>query len=253
MATSRRMRGRRIAVIAATCIVLIGGVVAALAIPRASTPSPSPSHTAAAGPRALTIDEAERLAVARFLAYQVGSVRFDTAVETGDGKMYLDGRVDHRAAVGIASAEMDGASAIITWNESTFVGWNGASSGSDVPSAPPPQPGGARPLDPTASSIDTVLLLVLSLGADRPENAQLLAQSDAAWLRADEIDDVTVDVFSGPSSADSAERDGGNTRFWIDAEGALLRFEAELPSQTVTVDLKTEKYVAVPASPQLAR
>jgi hypothetical protein len=252
MVVLRRAMRRRLWGAAALSAALIGGIVATVAVAGAGTPEPVPTSTATSAPRALSTDEAERLAVARFLAYQSGSTQFRTEVTAGGAPVALRGRVDHRAGVGIAAAELDGDTAIVTWNASTFVGWGGIAADPGIPAAPPAEPGAARPLDPSTSSVDAVLLLVLSLGMDRPENAQLLAQSDAAWLRADEIDGAPVDVIAGPSDADSAERNGGNTRFWIDSDGRLLRFEADLPSQTVTVDLTPEQGVPVPLAAQLA-
>lgn len=210
---------------------------------------PPSSAAAATGPHALTTEEAERLAVARFLAYQDGSREFRTAVSSNDVTVTLHGRVDYRAKLGIAAVATGAESAVITWNGSTFVGWDQAGDGDAVPPVLPAEPGGARPLDPTASAVDTVLALLLGLGIDRPDNAQLLQQSDAAWLRVDDVAGTPVDVFSGPSPAGS-EGLGGSTRFWVDSRGQLLRFEADLPSGTVMIDLLREEYSALPASPQ---
>lgn len=212
-------------------------------------PMPAASSLAE-GPRGLTTEEAERLSVARFLAYRDGSRRFEVDVATVDGTVALRGRVDYRTGVGIATAALAGGTAVVTWDADTVVGWVGAGDGTTVPDAPPPPPGAARPLDPSASTVDAVLVLLASLGTDRPENAQLLASSDAQRLRADEVDGVPVDVFAGPSDADTGEG-AGTTRFWVDESGVLLRFEADLHSGAVSVLLRPEQYVAVPRAPDL--
>ncbi|WP_223623120.1 hypothetical protein [Microbacterium sp. EST19A] len=241
---------RWIAVGAVVAILLVAiGVWALVALRPADAPAPTAS-SAAEGPRGLTTEEAERLAAARFLAYRDGSRGFEVDVPTADGPVALRGRVDYRTGVGITTAALEDGAAVVTWDADTFVGWVGEGDGVTVPDAPPAVPGAARPLDPSASPVDAVLVLLASLGADRPENAQLLATSDAQWLRADEVGGVPVDVFAGPSDADSGEG-AGTTRFWIDESGALLRFEADLPSGTVSMRLHPEQYVAVPRAPEL--
>jgi hypothetical protein len=232
----------------AIAAVVIGLLL--LAGQRVDSPPGSTPSASAAAPRPLTTEEAERLAVARFLAYQDGSRVFHSEVVADGTAVSLDGRVDYRSGVGIAVAGSGEESAVLTWNGTTLVGWPSSAAAAEIPAQAPPEPGGARPLDPSSSAVDTVLLLVRGLGADRPENAQLLQQSDAEWLRSDDLDGVRVDVIAGPSDADTGEH-GGNTRYWIDERGALLRFEADLPAGTVVVDLDPEDHVAVQASPQL--
>ncbi|MFC8344779.1 hypothetical protein [Streptomyces sp. NPDC057280] len=89
--------------------------------------------------------------------------------------------------------------------------------------------------------LDTGLRLVLGLAADRPDNAQLLAQSGPSWLRGDRIDGRPLDVFSGPrprpqGSAPPAGR--SPLAYWIDADGDLRRVTATLGTgRTVTVDV----------------
>jgi hypothetical protein len=240
---------RWIALGAVAAVLLALGAWAMIALRTADAPAPPPSPVVE-GPRALTTAEAERLAVARFLAYRDGSRAFEVDVSTADGIVALHGRVDYRIGVGIAAAALDDGSAIIAWDGDTFVGWVGEGDGTTVPDAAPTAPGAARPLDPSGSTVDAVLVLLANLGADRPENAQLLETSDAQWLRADEVDGAPVDVFAGPSDPDSGEG-AGTTRFWIDRSGALLRFEADLPSGTVSVLLHPEPYIAVPRAPEL--
>lgn len=244
------MTTRRWVALGLVAAVLLGIGAWALVAPRPfDVPSPTASP-AVEGPRALTAEEAERLAAARFLAYRDGSRGFAVDVSTADGPVALHGRVDYRTGVGIAAAALDGGAAILAWDGDTVVGWVGEGDGVTVPDAPPAAPGASRPLDPSASTVDAVLVLLASLGADRPDNAQLLQTSDAQWLRADDVDGVPVDVFAGPSESASGEG-AGTTRFWVDEAGALLRFEADLPSGTVSMLLQPEQFVAVPRAPEL--
>ncbi|MEV4736701.1 MULTISPECIES: hypothetical protein [unclassified Microbacterium] len=245
------MKRRRGVLVAAACaVVLAGGITAVVLANPASGPLPTASASASAGPRALTTEESERLAVGRFLAYQDGSRTFRTEVSADGVVVQLEGRVDYRAGIGLASARAGDESAVITWNGATFVGWAEASVVDGIPVAAPSEPGGARRLDPSASRVDTVLALLLSLGGDRPENAQLLQQSDAAWLRADEVDGVPVDVFAGPSDADTGEG-AGTVRYWVDDRGAVHRIEADLPSGGVVIELGIEEHVPIAAAPEL--
>ncbi|MCM3778755.1 hypothetical protein [Microbacterium hydrocarbonoxydans] len=243
MSTAGGRRGRRAAAFAvAFCIA---GVAAGCHV----VPS-EPSASPAASPRPLRVEEADRLAIARFLAFQDGCTEFRTLVEAEGVEVSLRGRVDHRSGVGLASATADGDTAVVMWDADTLVGWPDAG-GAEFPTAPPAEAGGARPLDPSASAVDTVLLLLTSLAADRPDNAQLLRQSDARWLRADEVAGEPVDVFAGPSDPDHPETADTQTRYWVDAEGRVVRFEAGLASQTVVIDLVPRPDVTVARVPAL--
>lgn len=62
---------------------------------------------------------------------------------------------------------------------------------------------------------------MFALVSDRPENAQLLRQSDARFLGTQQIDGTELSVFRLPSSDGS----GGQTRMWLDADGALRRLD----------------------------
>lgn len=63
--------------------------------------------------------------------------------------------------------------------------------------------------------------VIFTLMADRPENAQLLRQSDARYLGSREVDGTRLSVFRLPSE----DGTGGETRMWIDADGALHRVD----------------------------
>lgn len=67
------------------------------------------------------------------------------------------------------------------------------------------------------------LAVIFSLGADRPENAQLLRQSDATYLGTAELDGEQLQVFRLPS-VDGAG--GATTRMWLDEDGRLRRLDA---------------------------
>jgi hypothetical protein len=91
-----------------------------------------------------------------------------------------------------------------------------------------------------SNGFDNFLLTLLLLGADRPENPQLLRQSAAQVMRTDRIGGVPVTVFSGPQAQTSADtpattanrtptdrpRASSRLRFWVDGQGGIRRFQA---------------------------
>lgn len=72
------------------------------------------------------------------------------------------------------------------------------------------------------SAPSPMLRVVFGLGSDRPENAQLLRQSDARYLGAAEDAGRTLQVFRAPSADGAPAR----TRLWVDDDGALRRLDA---------------------------
>jgi hypothetical protein len=214
---------------------------------------------------ALTSDEANRLAMSRFLNYQKSGIRFTASVPTPDGPLPLTGELDFSRKVGIAvtkfidsggtgkSASTD--SAIIEWNAETVFTWLGAGNGMTVPTGLPITVPTRRSLDPSASNVDSALVLLLNLGSDQPDNAQLLQRSNARWLHRDQVDGVSVDVISGPTAESSsltknavaalAISNVANTRtqYWIDSSGRMVKFVAYLSSGPVAVALNGSGFV----------
>ena len=239
-------------------LAVAGGTVWTLAFTRHQS-VPAAAATAA---RPLTEDEADRLAVTRFRNYQVTGVSFSTTVPSPQGPLPIEGYVDFRRHLGYAATELTAAgttqTGVLQWNLSTALTWLGAGNGTSPPATVPTGNGSPRTLSASNSSLDTVLLLLLNLGSDRPDNAQLLRQSDARWLRSDTVRGTTVDVFQGPSSSStggagattaptsSAATSGGNTDYYVDANGKLLRFVAELASGSVSIELGAHPFVMFP-------
>lgn len=74
-----------------------------------------------------------------------------------------------------------------------------------------------------AEGPSAALAVIFSLGADRPENAQLLRQSDATYLGTVDVDGEQQQVFRLPS----VDGEGGaSTRMWLDEDGRLQRLDA---------------------------
>lgn len=161
----------------------------------------------------LTIEQSEMLAQARFQVASRGEVVLEISALPDDDVSHLDltltfDPVEHlawgtmaRGPEGIAvsedvviSPELFATDASGDWRTGTF------------DQGPSP-----------------ALAVMFSLGADRPENAQLLRQSDARYLGDAELDGETLSVFRLPSA------DGGapaSTRMWLDADGRLRRLDA---------------------------
>ncbi|MFE5489151.1 hypothetical protein ACFQ7Z_04200 [Streptomyces virginiae] len=199
-----------------------------LALTACSAPAPDSKPAA---PRHLTTEEADRMALARFTTYRRGSGDVTATVPSGGRTITLTGRIDWRRHHGYAELRDDTTPPtreLVHWNPRGVVDrprWTGG-----LPDRPPASGWELHPLQPHSAALDSMLLLLLNLGSDRPDNAQLLARSDARWLRADRIDGVPVIVVSGPGAPGAPAGSGrlGNTRYWIDGDGRLLRFQARL-------------------------
>ena len=213
--------------------------------------SPTPQESVQQEGTGLTSAQSERLAVTRFRNFDAGTRAVHLVIPQSEvGEIQLTGWYDFGQGVGYGAVAGGGT---VWWNSDTVAF-------RDTPSAEPgiplPTDGWVGyPLDPSANPLATALALVGSLGADRPENPQLLAQSDAVWLRSDAIGTTAVDVFVGPSadgattSAPSSER----ARYWVDDIGTLLVFEAPVSGVWMTVDFSDGGAVLLPSvSPSTA-
>jgi hypothetical protein len=203
-------------------------------------------------PKALTSEQSERLAVARFRNFDAGVRTIDATLPSDSGEIRLEGWFDYAGGVGYAQVTVDSvASGLVWWTHETIAIRSAPSEGAPLPWPEDGWESGA--LDPSSTTLANSVALIASLGSDRPENPQLLAQSDAAWLRADTVGEVEVDVFAGPSADSVATASSDlSTRalYWVDATGLLLRFESPLtpaPAQ-LTVDFGTADQVELPPS-----
>ncbi len=177
-------------------------------------------------PRQLTAGEAEQLALARFNLHQRGQVPV-TMDWRGSPDASISAILDLDSALGfgtISTKKTDGVPAV-----SRYIGWNQAA----IATAPLADGGGAptredwstRALS-TSVPQDIFLTLALTLGSDRPENPLLLRQGAARFLRRDRVRDVPVKVIQGPRPA--GDERSSRTRYWLDKDGTLMRFQAYL-------------------------
>ncbi|MBD0840018.1 hypothetical protein [Streptomyces sp. TRM68416] len=208
-----------------------------------------PDGDGAAGPRPVSGAEAQRLALARFRTYQDSPSAVTVRAPTAGGAVEVRAVVDHRRhrAVGTYAVGSSGASGTSGASGSGLLAWDLAgiavARSAARPSGPEQLLREARRPGPaawtrrayTADPLDTALRLTLSLSADRPDNAQLLAQAGPLWLRGDAIDGRDYDVFAGPRPSHRPGR--SPLTYWIDTDGGLRRVTARIdPTRTATVD-----------------
>ncbi|WP_405760722.1 hypothetical protein [Streptomyces sp. NBC_00045] len=248
-----------------------------LAVLLASAGCTGPAADQPAEERALlTEQQAELLALARFTNYRSAAGTVSATIPVPGRTVRLDGRLDWRAHTGYAELrdETPGAAThwrhLLRWNRTTVsarFNWTGPR-----PDEPPADGWSERLLQPRSATVDSTLILLLSLGSDRPENAQLLVRSSARVVGHEKISGAPVTVFSGPgtdtdagtgtgtrdapaTSAPSAPGTPGRTRYWIDADGGLRRFAARLGGSGawMTADISRQPTPptapAVPAAP----
>lgn len=172
-------------------------------------------------PRELTAEEAELLATARFQLFRRGTVPVRMELP-GDPSTTItaDLVLDQGFAYGTTATEAG--DRVIAWSRAKLA--TAAFDGDAVPEAD--SPAWAARAVTTANRQDLFLTLALNMGSDRPENPLLLRRSTARYLRSDKVDGVGVKIFGGARPA--GDTSSPRTRFWIDGDGNLRRFEADL-------------------------
>ncbi|MDH6120928.1 hypothetical protein ABH930_004919 [Kitasatospora sp. GAS204A] len=238
---SHRTRWFRALIALAVCGTAVGGVAAYRSLSGGS------------GERPVTMDEASRLALSRLNVYQASPVAVTlTAAEGGGVVLRVSGVVDYRTHHGVGSYQTTGAG---------FTGSSGTSGATAAPQldqglivwdsdglglapaldgTPPWQQAehiprsGWSPRSYTTDPLDAGLQLLIGLGADRPDNPLLLAQSGARWLGRDRIDGRDYDEISGPRATGTTPGsgpDGGKSplTYWVDGNGGLRRVTMRMP------------------------
>lgn len=217
-----------------------------------ATASESSAPAGTSAPQSLTAEQAELLATMRVANYRAVEATFVTSVTEQAATLELHGVVNWQQHTGSAvfrttDRSEAGGRGLMQWNFEKVA----AHPGGDVDGPPPPPPADGtwqqRPIDPSKSALDAVLLLLLSVASPDPDNPQLLRQTDAAYLGTEIVDGRTATVFTGPTtdaatgaapatstappSADASPR----LTYWVAADGALVRLRAVVGNQNVTV------------------
>ncbi|SMQ58030.1 hypothetical protein SAMN06295943_0103 [Agreia sp. VKM Ac-1783] len=217
-------------------VVMVGVLGVAGCAPSDGPDAPTSSQAAGS---ALSTEQAQRLAIFRFNNFDSG-VRAVTFSIPGQQPVQFSGWVDYAAGAGygFASTTVDGAAdtGLLRFTPQTL-GYQPTT----LDKAPLPVPADGwqeSDLDPSATSLSNVVAVLLSLGNDRPDNPQLLQQTDALWLRSDDVDGVAVDVFASPTSDTPATAAPSNAaptiRYWIDETGHLMKAEIPVSGQADT-------------------
>ncbi|MFJ9692162.1 hypothetical protein [Kitasatospora sp. NPDC101183] len=228
-----RLLGALIA--AAVCAATAGGY----AVYRTVSGEDAPAE------RPVTVDEASRLALSRLTLYQASPAAVTLTADEGSGvRIEVTGIVDYRAHRGVGGYRTLGAAApaptagprtdqgLVVWD----TGGLGLAPAPQGENGPPWQQAehvarsGWSPRAYTTDPLDAGLQLLVQLGADRPDNPLLLAQSGARWLGRDRIDGRDYDRFSGPRARGAAP-DGGRSplTYWLDGDGGLRRVTMRMP------------------------
>ncbi|MFD8546887.1 hypothetical protein [Streptomyces sp. NPDC059649] len=206
------------------------------------------------GPRALTADEANRLAITRFRNYAAHGRAVTITVPGTAGGLTVTGSVDYQGKLGYGVVHGTGrdtsSDGLIKWTPTSVSVHPMANAPARAPASPPRSAWYSRPLLSSGSALDSSLTIALKLGSDRPDNAQLLPQNGAAWWGRDQVDGHRVDVMTGPSSPGRSGT-AGNVRYWVGPDGTMYRVRVSVgsESQPVVIDFDTQKYVPVKPVP----
>jgi hypothetical protein len=233
--------------VVAVCGITAAAVVAVIAFLVMGSSGPT-------GPRAVTSDEANRLAITRFRNYQAGGRAVTITVPTTAGGLVITGSIDYRAKLGYGVVRGTGrdtsSDGLIEWTATTVLVHPMANTPAEAPASPPGSDWYSRPLQTSGSSLDAALSITLGLGSDRPDNAELLPQNGAVWTGQDQVDGHQVDIMTGPTTGTKAGT-ANAVRYWIGADGTMYRVQAEVASesQPVVIDFDTQAYVPVQPVP----
>ncbi|GAA2017818.1 hypothetical protein GCM10009818_33490 [Nakamurella flavida] len=215
-------------------------VVAVLLAVAGCTTDGTPSAVAIEPPHRLTAEQAGQLAQIRFVNYTTGTrgVRVQLPAATDQPALDVVGYYDFTQHLGYAKVdqiqdEVRSVLGLVSWTPAT-IGVADATR-DDLPLPIPDEATPLTPLDPTTSTLNTMLAVITNLGADQPENADLLEQSDALWLRSELLNGVPVAVYAGPSA---------------DAETGVASSPAESATSPTTASPADPSAVPAPADDQ---
>lgn len=198
--------------------------------------------------RAVTAKEADRLAAARFLNYQDGGRKVEIVVPDSSARMTVTASIDFSEHIGYGvirtkGSKAPGSQGLLQWTPKVLALRASRVAPTVQPATPPPTGWQGRALQQQGASLDTALLLAFSLANDRPENAQLLKQNGARWLRSEQVVGKRTDVFAGPRTGGQASR----LRYWLDSRGRMVKVSARLRTseEPVTYTFGRGKYIPV--------
>lgn len=207
------------------------------------------SNSDASTPRALTADEANRLAITRFRNYETGGRAVRITVPDTAGELTVTASVDFRGkrAYGVlhGAGRNSSSDGLIRWTLTQLSVVPMTDAPATAPAAPPTVGWTNRPLQTSGSALDTALRIALGLGSDRPDNAQLLPQNGASHLGQETISGHQTDILNGPAARDRPDTKD-TVRYWLGSDGTMYRVQAAVASepQPVVINFDTQQYVA---------
>ncbi|GAA1578368.1 hypothetical protein GCM10009804_38610 [Kribbella hippodromi] len=205
--------------------------------------------------RALTADEANRLAITRFRNYETGGRSVRITVPDVAGGLVVTASVDFRSklAYGVIRGEGRNSSSdgLVQWTPTVVSVAPLADAPDQAPTTPPATGWSSRPLQANGSALDSALRIALGLGNDRPDNAQLLPQNGASWLGQETVNGHEVARMSGPGARDRPDTQG-TVHYWIAGDGTMYRVQVSVASdpQPVVIDFDTRPYTPVKPLPR---
>jgi hypothetical protein len=223
------------------------------------------------GGQRLTQAQAERLAVVRFNNFNAGVKHINASLDDQGTTLTISGWFDYSEPIGYAAVSGQGGQSgtppevLLRWDAQQVAQLPSMVNGSTVdPPLPIPDADWVpQALDPSTSTVASAIAMIANLGADRPENPQLLVQSDARWLRKDAIDGDSVDVFRGPSTSSEAPTGSASNQpmtsritlqYWVDSKGDLKRLEILSPNAAPSaIDITDTAAVKTGALPPLSQ
>ncbi|MFD7033068.1 hypothetical protein ACFWAR_34100 [Streptomyces sp. NPDC059917] len=199
--------------------------------------------------RPVSREEAQLLALVRLSAYESSPAGMTVRVPGPAGVTVVDAVVDYRTRRASGTFSVPGRPGVggaLAWDDGSV----------SVDPAGGPRRWSRRGY--TRDPLDRALRLTLQLGHDRPENAQLLAQSGARWLGrrrlpGAERGEGPFAVFAGPRPPRREGAGASPLTYWVGAAGTLRRVEAHLSGEgpAATVDFTgTRAAPAAGAAPQ---
>ncbi|MEV4776666.1 hypothetical protein [Microbacterium sp. LWH12-1.2] len=199
-------------------VLLLGSMAGCAATP--SEPDPQP----------LSVEEAELFAVTRFHNFDLGTRSFTLSSPDAAGEVAVSGYVDFPEGFVYGAVTQDDNPVGLLKASAQTLSIREQPTPTE-PILPIPEDGWlSQEFDPSDSALAGAIAVLVSLGSDRPENPQLLRQSDAVSLGTEDVStesgSVTAHVLVGPSaSGGSAQPIEDRAHYWVLSDGTLLRVE----------------------------
>ncbi|MFD3517463.1 hypothetical protein [Streptomyces sp. NPDC058657] len=155
------------------------------------------------GPRPVTTEEAEQLAAARFGLHEQSPLEVEAQAPMGNGTVTVRALVDYRTHRAVGTYTAAGAKGLLAWDASglAVAKGNAASASEAVTAAGKLNSRAWSPRAYKTDPLDTVLRITMALGADRPDNPQLLAEQGAMSLGEEQWRGAAYSLYSGPRPA----------------------------------------------------